>query len=107
MIQKRNNVVENFWIWTFWGLGSRKVSRESNSVVRTKASFLVSTSNHDFDHGGADWAFLQEYPNFGRRTEYYTLSLIHPDGFCWKVLPQEALIKFVRQTPKLRGSGAI
>jgi hypothetical protein len=51
--------------------------------------------------GGADWVLFQEYPNLERvtlrRADYYTLN-----SFCWRALPQEALIKFVRHTPKLR-----
>jgi hypothetical protein len=52
-------------------------------------------------HSGADWVLLQEYPNLERVTlkhaEYHTIRY-----YSWKVLPQEALIKFVRHTPKLR-----
>jgi hypothetical protein len=48
-----------------------------------------------------DWVLLQEYPNLERVTlkhaDYITL-----DDQSWKVLPQEALMKFVRHTPKLR-----
>jgi hypothetical protein len=51
-------------------------------------------------HGGEDWVLLREYPNLERatlkRAEYDSLN----DD--WKVLPQEALIMFVRHTPKLR-----
>jgi hypothetical protein len=58
------------------------------------------------NHGGADWVLLQEYPNLERVTlkhaEYYVLSMLDPGGFSWKILPQEALMKFVRHTPKLR-----
>ncbi len=52
-------------------------------------------------HNGADWVLLQEYPNLER------VTLKHAD-YCsfsdpgWKVLPQEALMKFARHTPKLR-----
>jgi hypothetical protein len=50
-------------------------------------------------HGGADWVLLQEYPNLERvtlkRARYDTL-------YGWRILPQEALLKFVRHTPKLR-----
>jgi hypothetical protein len=52
-------------------------------------------------NNGVDWVLLQEYPNLER------VTLKHADyqSFCdqsWKVLPQEALLKFVRHTPKLR-----
>jgi hypothetical protein len=53
-------------------------------------------------HGGADWVLLQEYPNLERVTlkhaEYYSGN----DNWKVKVLPQEALMKFVQHTPKLR-----
>jgi hypothetical protein len=52
-------------------------------------------------NGGTDWVLLQEYPNLERVTlkhvEYLVFSI---DS--WTDLPQEALIKFVRHTPKLR-----
>jgi hypothetical protein len=51
-------------------------------------------------HGGADWVLLQEYPNLERVTlKHADYRSVHVN---WKVLPQEALIKFVRHTPKLR-----
>jgi hypothetical protein len=57
-------------------------------------------------HGGADWVLLQEYPNLERVTlkhaEYNVLCTLDPGDFSWKILPQEALMKFVRHTPKLR-----
>jgi hypothetical protein len=58
-------------------------------------------------HDGPDWVLLQEYPNLER------VTLLHAEYTChdsynldrdlfWQVLPQEALMKFVRHTPTLR-----
>jgi hypothetical protein len=50
-------------------------------------------------HNGADCVLLQEYPNLERVTLKHAEYRFH--FVDWKVLPQEALIKFVRHTPKL------
>jgi hypothetical protein len=54
-------------------------------------------------HGGADWVLLQEYPNLERVTlkhvDYIEYDYVNDN---WKALPEEALVKFVRHTPKLR-----
>jgi hypothetical protein len=52
---------------------------------------------------GADWVLLQEYPNLERVTLKHAIYLErHSGNGYWENLPQEALIKFVRHTPKLR-----
>jgi hypothetical protein len=52
---------------------------------------------------GADWVLLQEYPNLKRVTLKRAVYLERYDRDAWwKELPQEALLKFVRHTPKLR-----
>jgi hypothetical protein len=57
-------------------------------------------------NNGADWVLLREYPNLERVTLKHATYLERYDTKSifdyWKELPQEALIKFVRQTPKLR-----
>jgi hypothetical protein len=55
-------------------------------------------------NNGEDWVLLQEYPNLERVTLKHAVYLERYDGLqhYWKDLPQEALIKFVRHTPKLR-----
>jgi hypothetical protein len=50
-------------------------------------------------NGGTDCVLLQEYPNLERVTLKHVEYL---NDLRWKELPQEALIKFVRHTPKLR-----
>jgi hypothetical protein len=63
-----------------------------------RKEWFAAASNR---HSGADWVLLQEYPNLERvtlkRAEYHTVNNCR-----WEVLPQEALIKFVRHAPKLR-----
>jgi hypothetical protein len=57
-------------------------------------------------NNGADWVLLQEYPNLERVTlkhaDYRERYNRNPSNRFWKELPQEALIKFVRHTLKLR-----
>jgi hypothetical protein len=55
-------------------------------------------------NAGSDWVLLREYPNLERVSLKHATYLERHDscGDYWKELPQEALIKFVRQTPKLR-----
>jgi hypothetical protein len=65
-------------------------------------------------NNGQDWVLLQEYLNLERVTlkhaDYVELYKRNIDGLGefyrkdppWKELPQEAMIKFVRHTPKLR-----
>jgi hypothetical protein len=74
------------------------------SQLERETWFDFASSRHG---GGRDWVLLQEYPNLERVTlkhaEYelrydYLLSITSS----WTELPQEALIKFVRHTPKLR-----
>jgi hypothetical protein len=49
---------------------------------------------------------LREYPNLERVTlkhaEYLDCYNVDLNDLRWKELPQEALIKFVRRSPKLR-----
>jgi hypothetical protein len=52
-------------------------------------------------NNGVDWVLLQEYPNLERVTLKHADYQSSIDG-SWKVLPQLALLKFVRHTPKLR-----
>jgi hypothetical protein len=49
---------------------------------------------------GADWVLLQEYPNLERVTLKH--AVYRSRTINWTELPQEALMKFVRHTPKLR-----
>jgi hypothetical protein len=62
--------------------------------------------NASYHNNGADWVLLQEYPNLERVTLKHATYLERYDtnSCCdyWKELPQEALIKFVWQTTKLR-----
>jgi hypothetical protein len=53
-------------------------------------------------NGGADWVLLQEYPNLERVTLKHVEYLKRYAYDNWTALPQEALIKFARHTPKLR-----
>jgi hypothetical protein len=57
-------------------------------------------------HRGADWVLLREYTNLERVTLKHVTYLERYDRNSvddyWKQLPQEALINFVRHTPKLR-----
>jgi hypothetical protein len=96
MIQKRRcddamAVWFHFW-YTFGGLGTRKVSRESNSVVGS-SSFQYQTSarskeciaaEHDFDHGGADWALLNEFDSLREiHIDPFGVQLFDRFVFCW------------------------
>jgi hypothetical protein len=57
-----------------------------------------------YSYNGLDWVLLQEFPNLERVTLKHATYLNRDFGVpdYWKQLPQEALIKFVRHTPKLR-----
>jgi hypothetical protein len=59
--------------------------------------------NASNSNGGADWVLLQEYPNLERVTlKHAAMTFRSPCDQGWKVLPQEALMKFARHTPNLR-----
>jgi hypothetical protein len=60
--------------------------------------------NASVANNGADWVLLQEYPNLERVALKHAVHLERYDclQLYWKKLPQEALIKFARHTPKLR-----
>jgi hypothetical protein len=54
-------------------------------------------------NNGADWVLLQEYPNLERVTlKHADYRECYEGNDDWKKVPQEALMKFVRYTPKLR-----
>jgi hypothetical protein len=59
-----------------------------------------------YSNNGADWVLLREYTNLERVTlknaTYLERYGRRSGNSYWKKLPQEALIKFVRHTPKLR-----
>jgi hypothetical protein len=76
-----------------------------------RETWFDNASRHN---NGADWVLLQKYPNLERVTlknadyvELYkrnidSLGEFYRTNLPWKKLPQEAMIKFVRHTPKLR-----
>jgi hypothetical protein len=66
-------------------------------IQLVQMTWFENASRHN---GGADWVLLQEYPNLENVTLKHA-TYKYGNGY-WTMLPQEALIKFVRHTPKLR-----